>query len=269
MMRYQKTLAFGFLASVGTAAIAAPLNSAEVASYVKSTVAAEKKAYDTMISSRVKLHGCQVSEDPQKGASPLPTTARFQRNVLETATAVTGSQADVAQAQQLKQVLAGNGPPTLSAQDASNLVHKYLAASRTTYTTGVIAASQSSKCAHTSILWVEDDALPLPSQFLRATGGQLQQSAKISVTLLSEWSISPQGFAKTDFEKKALKGVQSGNAVFGEELLGGKRYSSAAYPDFAVAAVCVDCHNNHKESPKRNFTLGSVMGAVIVRILTP
>ena len=38
------------------------------------------------------------------------------------------------------------------------------------------------------------------------------------------------------------------------------------YADVAVAPVCVDCHNDHKDSPKTDFTLGDVMGGVVIRI---
>jgi hypothetical protein len=33
------------------------------------------------------------------------------------------------------------------------------------------------------------------------------------------------------------------------------------FPDLAVAEACVTCHNEHPESPKRDWRLGDVMGA--------
>jgi hypothetical protein len=53
---------------------------------------------------------------------------------------------------------------------------------------------------------------------------------------------------------------------YGEENLGSKHYFTAVYPDIAVAEACVKCHNEHKDSPRRDFKLGDVMGAVVVRI---
>ena len=50
------------------------------------------------------------------------------------------------------------------------------------------------------------------------------------------------------------------------ETLGGQKYFTAVYADTAVAPVCVSCHNDHKDSPKRDFKLGDVMGGVVIRI---
>ncbi|MCP4000418.1 MAG: hypothetical protein GY727_05875, partial [Gammaproteobacteria bacterium] len=41
------------------------------------------------------------------------------------------------------------------------------------------------------------------------------------------------------------------------------RYATA---DTAAAAGCVNCHNNHADSPKHNFKLNDVMGVLIVNI---
>ena len=36
---------------------------------------------------------------------------------------------------------------------------------------------------------------------------------------------------------------------------------TAMFPDFAVADPCVSCHNDHENSPKRDWQLNEVMGA--------
>jgi hypothetical protein len=33
-----------------------------------------------------------------------------------------------------------------------------------------------------------------------------------------------------------------------------------------VAPVCVECHNKHPDTPKRDFKIGDVMGGVVIRI---
>ena len=55
-------------------------------------------------------------------------------------------------------------------------------------------------------------------------------------------------------------------SFYGEEELGGQRYFAAVYPDFAVSEACVDCHNNHKDSPRTDIELGNVIGGVVIRI---
>ena len=68
--------------------------------------------------------------------------------------------------------------------------------------------------------------------------------------------------------KAGLKFVaeNKGQNYYTEEILGGQKYFTAVYADTAVAPVCVSCHNDHKDSPKRDFKLGDVMGGVVIRI---
>ena len=57
-----------------------------------------------------------------------------------------------------------------------------------------------------------------------------------------------------------------GENFYGEEELGGERYFAAVYADYAVVEACVDCHNNHKDSPRTDLEVGDVMGGVVIRI---
>lgn len=38
------------------------------------------------------------------------------------------------------------------------------------------------------------------------------------------------------------------------------------YPDKAVAKACISCHNDHKDSPRKDFKMGDVMGGVVLRL---
>ena len=38
------------------------------------------------------------------------------------------------------------------------------------------------------------------------------------------------------------------------------------YADKAITQACVTCHNNHKDSPRKNFKLSDVMGGIVIRI---
>ena len=49
-------------------------------------------------------------------------------------------------------------------------------------------------------------------------------------------------------------------------MLGGRWYFTAVYPDVAVNQSCVNCHNQIKESPKKDFKSGEVMGGVVLRV---
>jgi hypothetical protein len=48
--------------------------------------------------------------------------------------------------------------------------------------------------------------------------------------------------------------------------VGSARYFQAVYPDLAVTEGCIGCHNAHPESPKRDFKVNDVMGALVISI---
>jgi hypothetical protein len=87
-------------------------------------------------------------------------------------------------------------------------------------------------------------------------------------SLLSLSPINKQNNARTDVEREGLKAVADNKDqnFYKEEQLGKKRYLTAIYPDVAIADACVKCHNDHKDSPRRDFRLNDVMGAIAIRI---
>ncbi len=113
----------------------------------------------------------------------------------------------------------------------------------------------------------EHGKLPLPAQMFRM-GAEKVMSANtgFSYLLLSPWPVNQQNRARTDVERRGLdKVATSGEVLYDSETLDGKRYFVAIYPDKAVAEACVSCHNKHPDSPRRDFKVGDVMGAVVIR----
>ena len=94
-----------------------------------------------------------------------------------------------------------------------------------------------------------------------------KNNAPFTYSLLSQWPVNKQNGPKTDVEKAGLKAVaETGKNFYSEESLGGKKYFTAVYPDKAVVEACVKCHNEHKDSPKKDFKVGDVLGGVVIRI---
>ncbi len=152
---------------------------------------------------------------------------------------------------------------------ADNL-HKVIDSDRTVYTkliVGRLAAKE--KVIKADEHWEDKKALVLPAQMLRYGSEMVQErGADFTYSLQSEWPINKQNAPRTPMEKEGLKyiGENKGKNFYGTEELGGKKYFTAIYPDFASAKVCVTCHNDHKDSPKTDFKMGDVMGGVVIRI---
>ena len=164
---------------------------------------------------------------------------------------------------------AGTGAENISYRQAADMLYRVMSADRTAYTRkvvqrlardeGVIAASEH---------FEDDSALPLPAQMFRF-GAELVADATedFSYSLLSLHPINKKNGPGTDAEQAGLQHVADspGENYYGEEHLGGQRYFVAIYPDYAVAEACVNCHNNHKDSPRTDAKVGEVMGGVVIR----
>jgi len=95
------------------------------------------------------------------------------------------------------------------------------------------------------------------------------KNAGFNYSLLSLWPVNKQNAPKTDVEKTGLQYVADAKGAsnyYSDETLGGKKYFTAVYPDVAVSAACVKCHNSHEDSPRSDFKLNDVMGGVVLRI---
>lgn len=132
---------------------------------------------------------------------------------------------------------------------------------RTLYTNHIVQKGKASGINFDEH-WKEKDveAGPLPALFLRETSGYLEKSQiDLGLFLGSDFPISTankfKGIQKSKFE--ALKKDKKPKFFSDEES--GRNY--AMFPDYAVGAACVNCHNEHKDSPKIDWKLGDIMGA--------
>lgn len=165
--------------------------------------------------------------------------------------------------------------PSITPKAMADALHMVMDSDRTVYTQKIVnRLVKKEKVIKASEHFEDDKALVLPAQMFRF-GSELvaKRSAEVddvnfSYSLQSLWPVNKQNEPKTDAEKAGLKFVaeNKGKNYYTEETLGGKKYFTAVYADTAVAPVCVSCHNDHKDSPRRDFKLGDVMGGVVIRI---
>jgi hypothetical protein len=157
----------------------------------------------------------------------------------------------------------------VSPQVMADGIYAVLAADRATYATEVVnRLAEKDKVIKAEEHYQDSHALPLPAQMFRMGAERAQKGgATFTYSLLSQWPLNKQNAAKGEAEKTGLKTVgETGKNYYTEETLAGKKYFTAVYPDKAVTDACATCHNQHPDSPKKDFKLGDVMGGVVIRI---
>jgi len=158
----------------------------------------------------------------------------------------------------------GNGMPY---QTVADYIHNIIEADRTLYTTHVVDRMQETGTAIASEGWEERNALPLPAQMLLLSGERVRnKGGGLNYRLASLWPIYKKNGPANDFERKGLKAVQQNphEPYTGFIIQGGERFYVAIYADLAVSKSCVNCHNRHLLSPKRDHKLRDVMGGIII-----
>ena len=113
-----------------------------------------------------------------------------------------------------------------------------------------------------------DGGIPLPATFVQEVSSTINKQGVYSYDLLSKWNINKEKNLRSDFEKDAFDFLyQKEGKVFSRFMehngIFTLRYATA---DVANAAGCVNCHNAHEDSPKKDFVLGEVMGILVVNI---
>lgn len=154
-------------------------------------------------------------------------------------------------------------------QEMTDALHGVIAADRAAYARLVLQRLHDAKIAGSAENWRDTAALPLHADLLRSASQTVQQpGAEFHYVLRSLQPIAARNAPQTETELAGLKAVreQPGKAFYQEEFLGGRRYFTAVYADTAQVPLCVECHNAHPKSPRRDYRLEDVMGGIVVRV---
>lgn len=132
---------------------------------------------------------------------------------------------------------------------------------RTLYTKGIVGAGKKQGLKFDED-WQDDEveAGPLPALFLRGVSADIRKSpVPLGLYLGSDYPINAsnklEGKQAELFAK--IKKDQKPQFFYDEE----QKLHTAMFADMAMAAPCVNCHNDHKNTPKKDWKLGDVMGA--------
>jgi len=150
---------------------------------------------------------------------------------------------------------------TFSVNEGFNILAKLNDEYRTLYTKKIVGQGKKAGLKFDED-WLKDkvEAGPLPALFLRETAAFLEKSPiPIGLYLGSDFPISKSNLL-TGIQAEKFKEIKQDKApkyFFDAET----DRNIAMFPDFAAAAACVSCHNNHENSPKTDWQLNDVMGA--------
>lgn len=159
--------------------------------------------------------------------------------------------------------------PSIPAEKAAAYIYAVIKADRTLYTTEIVNRLQAKGITAASEHWEQENALLLPAQFLQHSGKLAAENGSgVRYRLIGLWPIYKRNAPASDLERNALESLQKNPnlPVTGIVASGQKQYFQAIYPDLAVSQACVDCHNGHLLSPKRDFKLNDVMGGIAITI---
>lgn len=150
---------------------------------------------------------------------------------------------------------------TIAVQQLLDIVANENNAVRALYTKEIVGAGKEAGLSFSED-WREAnvEAGPLPALFLREASRSLEKNAvPLSLFLGSDFPIAASNaFKGIQVEKIAqIKQTFKPAYFFAADI---KRYT-AMYPDYAISQACVDCHNKHPNSPKKDWHLQDVMGA--------
>jgi Protein of unknown function (DUF3365) len=164
-------------------------------------------------------------------------------------------------------------PPSngaISPQNQADALHFVIAADREMYCRTYIARQTAdAPPPDTSAGGKPGESWPSPCEMLRRVGESIQsKGAEFSYALRSLHPIDPRNEPQTELEQRGLDFVSSHPAenYYGQEMLGGRRYVTAVYPDLPAVSACIDCHNRRAASLAQRYQVGEVMGGVVVRV---
>lgn len=153
---------------------------------------------------------------------------------------------------------------TESAQEHAESVTQF----RNFYAQELVPRAMRAGVAVTHDYKTRDNALPLPATLTIELGHYMSQvDGGTQVRLYSDlpfpWRAGER--ALDDFQKQALAHLKANpeQPFVREEILNGQRVLRYAQADRMLSG-CVSCHNHYKESPKTDWKVGDVRGALEV-----
>ncbi len=158
----------------------------------------------------------------------------------------------------------------ISPQDQADALHFVVAADRELYCGEYIARlKEGGSSPDLSAGGKSGEAWPLPEELLRRASEAIQiKGAEFSYALRSLSPIDPRNGPQTELEQRGLAFIAShpSQNYYGQEMLGGRHYFTAVYPDIPAVAACIECHSRKSPSVPQRHQVGDILGGIVVRV---
>jgi hypothetical protein len=163
---------------------------------------------------------------------------------------------------------ASNG--AISPQDEADSLHFVIAADREVYGREYLAHQEGGEPSPNAAAGTKPgESWPLPSEMFRRAAESIQsKGAEFSYALRSLHPIDPRDGPQTELEQRGLEFVTShpSQNYYGQEMLGGRRYFTAVYPDNPAVTARVEGQDRRSASVPQNPQVGEVKDAIVVRV---
>ena len=153
-----------------------------------------------------------------------------------------------------------------TALDDAQRLSSQLQEMREYYTKNVVAPASTHQLEVTHDYAHKPGALPLPATMIHELNDALNKKEDYSIRLYSRYPFPhrQQGGPRDSFEEEALAFLQNNphSDFWKREAYQGREVVRYARADVMVSPTCVQCHNTHPSSPKTDWKLGDVRGAL-------
>lgn len=154
--------------------------------------------------------------------------------------------------------------------NAKSLIEQYQTL-RSYYTRSVVEKVQNgSNLQVTFDHKIREKAIPLPATLIMDLSDLLSDKGGIQLKLYSSFPFpTRKDRVLDDFAKQALVYFEANpDGIFVKtDLTKGSEIARIAIADKMVAESCVNCHNNHPQTPKKGWQLGNVRG--VLEVIVP
>src|SRR3990172_551890 len=148
----------------------------------------------------------------------------------------------------------------------SDIQSREIVADLQVYTSEVIKKAREAGLEVTADYRQRERAIPLHTIFLKEVMRTIALGEGFSVGFKSFYPINPGSLPVDDFQKNALEAFSAGVETMAHsfEEVDGRESIRYMVPAVATSGTCVECHNTYPGSPRTDYEIGDVIGALEV-----